>query len=248
MIEIVTHVWCPPGQDTYAELLRWQHSSLILNPPPVPVVYSICYCPDDLITTRVLSGLDKAQNLELNLVPGKPKQLFRRAILRNQRALATEADIVWFTDVDYLFGEGCLEDVVAQADRDSGLLTPEFVLICKSHAIGQDLIESSKEVQYPIPPPGLFKLKGFRVAVGGAQIVGANQLKKVGYLNHTRWVRPVDPKPGFRACRCDREFRKKIGGGIGKKIPIRNVYRMRHLQKGRDFSMDGDYIGPEAWT
>ena len=58
LIEIVTHVFCPPGLDQYAQQLRVQAASLIYWPPTHCRVHlTACYFEEDKATTDVIQEL-----------------------------------------------------------------------------------------------------------------------------------------------------------------------------------------------
>ncbi len=64
------------------------------------------------------------ENVVISIHPLPEAFLFRRAIGRNMRAKQSQADVLWFADTDYLFGEGCIDDVMRQVDRDDELRFP----------------------------------------------------------------------------------------------------------------------------
>lgn len=250
-LEIISHVWCPPGLDIYAKLLRMQFASLVHHPPPEATLYTICFSSEDKTTSRTVRELlevKRPETLNLLFMDSKPGELFRRAHLRNQRAINTEAEIVWFTDVDYLFGEGCLEDVLDQVDRYSNLVCPKYVYTCKSHSRGQMLIDTMTEKLPRIDPQHFTRRKQHK-GIGGIQIVGSELLHKIGYLNRSPgWSDATTEENGFRSCRCDRRFRAEREIELPPPyLPIRSVYRMRHAVRGRDYNRKGEHVGTKSW-
>lgn len=252
LIEIVTHCWCPPGWDGYAQMLRWQFASLILNPCDATVQYTVLCADDDKVTQEALSFIINHKhsftgNIQPFVVSTNKERLFRRAILRNQRAQDTIADVIWFTDVDYLFGPNCLQDVISQVDHTSNLHIPKHITTCKDHETGDQLIEDNRDVELPSAPDSKFTRQAIRRAIGGVQIIGRDILQEVGYLKDTPWVQPISTDNGFRSCRCDKQWRRLEGIEDPIFINIRNLYRLRHTRKGRDYDVKGDLRGTEVW-
>ncbi len=105
-IEIVSHCW------NYSHFLVYQLSSLALSPPTrAEVTMTVFYCEEDQRTRELLehfSGVH-VEGVTWNWQKLPKGLLFRRAVGRNQAALATRADWIWFTDCDTLFRQGCLD-------------------------------------------------------------------------------------------------------------------------------------------
>lgn len=252
-IEIVTHVYSPPGLDTYAQMLRWQFASLVRHRGPVSVTLTVCHTSQD---SKTMAQLDRIRDIVSREQPGglrvqaldyEPGSLFRRAIGRNYAALHTAATVaIWFTDVDYLFGPGALEAVCGAVAPESGLSQPAEILIHRSHALGDEDLFRGRAIELPEFNPAHFERRRQKVAIGGCQIVGATTAKSVGYCRDSKWVQPVDPEAGFRSCRCDRAFRKLNQFAVAR-LPIPHVYRMRHGRDGRDVDLTGVVRGREVW-
>lgn len=251
-IEIVTHVYCPPGVDQYAEHLRWQFASLVRYGSCVGIRWTVCYTRDDPRTAELVVRLGKMigdltfgqfvlQGLDL-----APSMLFRRAIGRDWAARNTTADVVWFTDADYVFGPGSLAATVAGVAGRSGLFMPAEIQIHRDHATGDADVAAGRAVRLPDPDPTHFLARRQKVCIGGVQIVDGDTARRVGYCGGTRWTEPVDPSLGFRSCRCDLAFRK-LNGFSAVRLAIPNVYRLRHSRDGRDFDLTGEQIGKAVW-
>ena len=250
-VEIVTHCYCPPGVDQYAEYLRWQFASLVRWARDLRVTWTVCFTRQDPVTTRMIEGIETALSvarpgLLLRAVDLEPAYLFRRAIGRNFRALETLADVVWFTDVDYLFGLDCLATVLRLVAPTDGLRLPAEILIHRDHATGDADVAAARGVLLPAPDPTHFLPRRQRTAIGGVQIVGGDTARERGYCRDSKWVEPVDPAAGFRSCKCDRAYRR-LNGFRAVRLPIPNVYRLRHGTDGRDFTADGRDAGREVW-
>jgi len=123
-IEIITHCW------RYSRVLNYQLSSLALHPPKHVKAYAhVFYSHDDKTTRNAIDwhlrngiGGTMAGAITYHgettwaMASALPTALLlNRAIGRNLAAKHTRADIVWFCDADYFFGEGAL-DVLAEAD------------------------------------------------------------------------------------------------------------------------------------
>jgi len=252
-IEIVAHCYDPPGSSQYAEMARVQFASLYNFRPSWPVVYSLCYSPDNLPAQQTIDwirGFYEREGTIYNLATktvslGEP-DLFRRAIGRNFCAKRTISDVVWFTDIDYVFGPGAIDAACGQTTPDTELVTPAEYQIHRDHETGDDDLRAMRGAALPLVEPSHFVPRKGKTAIGGLQIVGGNTARRVGYLDGTKWVQPVDAAAGFRSCRCDRAFRKHNGFST-EYLTIPNVYRLRHTQDGRDRDQTGTVRGKEVW-
>ena len=251
-IEIVSHCFCPPGVTQYAEHLIWQWASLTLYPPPVPTTLSVCFTGTDLETWQRLQTMQEMISegrsdpaVSLQTVQMKPSQLFRRAIGRNWCAKRTKADVVWMTDVDYLFGPGCLTEIAKLVGPDSGLMQPGYMRINTTHDIGDKMVQGNLANDLPTIDTSLFSERKQRTCIGGCQIVGGDLARRIGYLDGTAWMEPVEDAKGFLSCRGDKKWRSS-NNLKAKRLPF-SVYRIRHNIDGRDFTLDGENKGKEVW-
>lgn len=248
-ILIVSHCYCPPGLDIYAQHLRLQWASLCryLSKADVELVVCCANSKQDPATWEVLT--DRTIGRAKRVVHVLPlEKLFRRATGRNEvvKDAAREFEVVWFTDVDYLFGPGCLDAVADLVTPDDELCMPEVVNISIDHATGTRYVEDRRNVPLPDIDPTQFAARRQKLCIGGVQIVGGNTARRVGYCDGTRWVRPVDPAAGFRSCRCDLAFRRG-NKFVAKRLPIPGVYRLRHERAGRDVGLNGQFLGRKGW-
>jgi len=249
-LEIVTHCYCPPNVTQYARMLEWQFQSIMNNRTDGSVTLSVCYSKDDHITSLTLKALDELPAVDgvfLNPIPLDEGHLFRRSVGRNIAATASSADIVYFTDVDYFFGAGFFVDIMASVETQSGLCCPNAVKISTTHEFGDRMLA---EVAPGTIQEKWFTLKGIRKAIGGVQVIGGATARKYGYLDKTKWVKPVDPEMGFRSCRGDVRFRRKMIKALGdiEYFSTSSLYRVRHSVDGRDFTFSGEQLkGREAW-
>lgn len=267
LIEIVTHCYCPPNVPWYAEHLKWQFASLVLNKPErCKVKWTVFATLEDQVTCRRLDRcrelLDEdGKWLTLNFQQLQPAWLFRRSIGRDRASKVTKADIVWYTDADYLFGPGCLDAVADKLQPSSLLHMPKQYWISfehdeklaekhknPHHRRGQIMIEQELLNDLPKIDDRKFKQRISRIAIGGQQIIGGNFARKQGYLRGIgNWQSPVeDVSMGFKSCRCDNVWRR-IHSLAAKRIDIPNLFRIRHTVDGRDYSKDGERLGKKAW-
>jgi len=269
-VEIVTHCW------RYSRVLTYQLSSLVLFPPKrVKVVVSLFYCGDcdeDEATCDIGNYFNQVLHRSGRTdVVMKPRalprqQLLNRSIGRNIVAQSTEADIVWFTDCDYLFRSGCL-DSLADIDLDAApLFRPAQTWFTKDRETGDEYAAKADEpdvinmygddyialmknpVTWDIDPADFVPHKPGK-AIGGIQIVPGDVARKIGYCpDIPKDQRPVaDDCYDFKRNFSDTRFRKQIGQkiiGDGKRyrglpVDIPGVYRIRQTQFGQVDSIPG---------
>jgi len=183
------------------------------------------------------------------LWPLTEEKLFRRAIGRNEVAKVSRADVVWFTDCDYMFGMDCLESVVDGIDNykeetgdcDNVLFYPDWHHISDTHIQGRDMVEERRHLD-SLPEIGVtqlpFRMERFPRAIGGIQIVSGKTARSRGYLDNTKWIKPVDPSGGFRDTKEDIRFRKSLPKTYRLRVP--NLYRIRHTTTGLNVRKDSN--------
>ena len=234
-VHIISHCWCPPGYDFYSQLLKHQIASLIrYTSSIIKVKLTVCCDLNDTPTIQVFKScmqLNDKENVELRLHPLTEDKLFRRAIGRNEVAKKSQCDVVWFCDCDYLFGIDCLLSVVTQVVECDTLYYPSTCLTNSTHGELEPIVESGRRTELPEIDYPAFIPKRIPRAIGGVQIVSGNTARRLGYLDGTKWMNPVDPKDGFRNTKCDISFRETIPG---RNVSIRAVelYRLRHEVSG----------------
>lgn len=256
MIEIVSHVYAGPLKQ-YATMMRFQISSLLLYPALNDLIHYRAFVADrenDPATWEVIDMMEPLLAASINcyatftILP--LGELFRRAIGRHRACceLGDRVNIVWFTDVDYVFGEGCIEAIAMNTidDKMPELSYPEYYYINNDHETG-DRLCSEAEAQ----ENGLLKVdkKDFARrrgrAIGGQFIVRADVARR-GYVGtkKLKWLATVDPDDGFHQCRCDVQFKAtmKEQDRTWEAIPLPNVMRIRHTRDGRAYRIDGTTI------
>lgn len=228
-IEIVSHCW------NYAHFLVYQLSSLVQFPPSeAQVTMTVYYCEEDKRTRALLDFFSYIE------VPGVtwnwralPRQaLFRRAIGRNQAALQTQADWIWFTDCDLMFREGCIDGLEQQLQgRTDALVYPE-VERCTSLLSDEDPLLKIDLEHLQVLDVDTSQFEEFRRtrATGPLQITHGDIARACGYCNSL----PYYQQPSETWCKAyeDRAFRWLLRTQ-GTPLPIPGVYRIRHVFKGR---------------
>lgn len=228
-LEIVSHCW------KYSHLLVYQLSSLVNFPPSdLDVTMTVFYCPEDEGTAELLSFFQRIDvpGVRWNWQSLPRERLFRRAIGRNQAALSTTADWVWFTDCDLLFRDDCLDTlaerlqgrrdalVYPREERRTLLLTEHDLMITAGRQTPQilDVDTSQFSARHPTR------------ATGPLQITHGDVCRSCGYCDAIRFYqRPADH---WRKAREDRAFRWLLQTP-GVPLDIPSVYRIRHAYKGR---------------
>jgi len=231
MIEVVTHAYAET-MPHFASALVYQISSLILHKPKkCEVILSLCTCCSDLRVSTVLEWLQSQREVWKNAIVRVylPDKIGRRCLGRNDTALETEADIVWFADVDQVF-RGGIFDRLAEMEWPEGasMVYPRIVKIHKDHDTGDKLLYGLDGPKLVDIDPEDFVDKRYRRAIGGVQIVQGDFARKYGYLNgDEKWQRSTDkPFGDFRDDVAYRSFCLQHGPIVGVDLP--GMHRLRH--------------------
>ena len=235
-IELVTHCWAE-HYPLFAGALCHQLSSLIINKPKeVDVQITVCFTLPDNPTMDVLKYFDKLKNIKTKYLFLNKDSLGRRSIGRNTCAIYSEADIVWFTDVDHVFGPECLDSLCAYYTKwpeDVIMVYPKSVKIHKDWETGDKALRSAlNDIRVIDIDKDDFVNKGYRKAIGGVQIVRGDFARKFGYLNgNEKWQTPRTDGLPFNDFRDDIAYRNlsKAHGKI-KQIELPGLYRLRHTE------------------
>lgn len=238
---IVTHCYAK-RLPQYAAMLRAQLWSLETFKPKIPVIIDVHYTHGDVEVEKVL--VDYLGYSCVNRIVWMAPRMTRRSIGRNQSALYSHGDIVWFTDVDYLFGPGCLDSLAEQWEQletTPGIAFPQIVKAHKDHATGDAIVKEITAGCVIALHEQDFTPTHYRKAIGGIQIVSGADARKYGYLaGNKKWQTPRDCEPFSKHCRDDRIFRGeclKRGPSVALDIP--NVYRLRHSEAGHGKPIKG---------
>lgn len=228
-LQIVSHCW------NYSHLSLFQLSSLVNYPPKnCELTYTLFYAEEDMGMRELISRFSDMQipniTWDWQLLP--KAELFRRAIGRHRASLSTKADWIWFTDCDLIFHEDCLDSVVrAVNDRQAGMVFPAYEgitdLLPPEHPLLNQSISDSGTIDID---PELFQRNTISKAKGAFQIVHGDVARAAGYCGSI----PLYQKPSeqWRKTYEDTVFRRLIGYE-GEPVEIKNLYRIRHAEKGR---------------
>jgi hypothetical protein len=228
-LEIVSHCW------NYAHLLAYQLSSLLLHPPKnASVKMTVFTGSEDQDSCNMVAFFQNhapdSLTFDLNILP--KEQLFRRSIGRNQAALATEAHSIWFTDCDVLFGQGCLDGwAAAVSSRSDKLMFPDTEACTALLPDDCDLLQAGRNGPAVLHvDPARFQSRTVSRATGPLQITHGDVARAVGYCRDIAFYQ----QPAAKWCKAheDRAFRWLLQTQ-GVPVPIPNVYRIRHVSKGR---------------
>lgn len=228
-LEIVTHCW------RYAHLLAYQLSSLVLYPPTrLSVRMTVFYSPEDERTRALLDffGQKSVSGVTWNWQPLEKGRLFRRAIGRNEAALATEADWIWFTDCDVVFHQGSLDALAVELEgRRDRLVYPREEWISELLPENDPLITAAADGPRIVTiDPARFIARGRGRATGPMQIAHGDVARACGYCaNLAVWQEPADR---WQKAHEDRAFRWLLRTE-GEPVEVPGVFRIRHAAKGR---------------
>lgn len=236
-VEVVSHCW------NYSRLLTFQLSAFALHPPVKhDVKATVFYSPDDVDTARVLNFFDglPIPRVTWNFRPLETPKLLRRAIGRNSAALQSTADVVLFTDCDYIYREGSLDQIVdamrsgENVDKRIGYVRRHHASI--SHEFGDAEIAevvAVRSVHAVDVNLERYELSKLNRPIGGSQIVSGDFARAHGYLPLSRkFQRPArEWKRTFE----DRAYRGYCNSLGLEDFPIDclPVYRIRHSKRGR---------------
>jgi hypothetical protein len=192
MIEIVTHCF----GERFATLLNYHLSSIVLNESQ-PVTATVMFATNDKLTTKVLSyfGVIDRPWITWNFIHMPIQSLYQRPIGRDLAAKSSKADVIWFTDADYVFGDGCLNAV--WVPQDDGIYRPEheyrIARRLKMQMVGALLKNGDIEPSVVDIDRSQFILTDIRRAVGGVQIISGDTARKIGYLpDYKEWQKPLE--------------------------------------------------------
>lgn len=261
LVEIVSHCYAAKLPQ-YAAMLVCQASSLVLHKPRLcNVCLSVCIWHDlpigqedwnedffgtdwdkedsnksDQIVRKVLPWVKQvltehgASWAVCHLSKGK---IGRRSIGRDRLALISDADFVWFADVDQVFRDGVFDRLVSlEWPNSAAMIYPREIMIHRNHATGDKLTEAINldDPQLIDVDPSEFVPKRYRKAIGGVQIVRGDFARKHGYLHEDKkWTCPTDkPFGDFRDDVAYRRFCSEHGSIVGVDLP--GLYRIRHTR------------------
>ncbi len=226
---IVTHAYAVRFPQ-YAAFLRYQLASLEACPG---LTVAVCHCAEDEAVSSVVRWFTRKSRLAILQFLLPVEQLGRRAIGRNQAALSSKEDFVFFTDVDHVFDPEVFAAIPNRfAQCGAVMIFPKQIMIHQDHAAGdaaaQSAVQSSE--MRPAIDKSQFIPKHYGKAIGGVQIVRGEFARKYGYLaDDPKWQAPrTDGKPfgDFRDDVVYRGFCLQYGEIKGVDLP--GIWRLRH--------------------
>jgi len=239
LVDIVSHCYAAELPQ-YAAMLVYQASSLVFYKPKVCKVRLVVCMWDDreidknLYDTTTGKVVEQAKNwMPCKVIRMARGKIGRRCIGRNRASLLTQADFVWFADVDQVFRDGILDRLVQMPwPKEASMVYPREIKIHRDWTTGD---ERALDIDLDNPlltdiDPSEFVSKIYRKAIGGVQIVRGDFARRYGYLSgETKWTRPTD-KP-FSDFRDDTAYRRRCSE-LGPIVPVDlpGLYRLRHTK------------------
>jgi hypothetical protein len=227
-VEFVTHCW------KYSRLLCYHLSSFYLFGGSDTTV-TIYYSAEDEDTRKMVEFFTGLSGPKWNPRAVPSNQLCRRAIGRNEAALNSKADWLWFADCDYWFGAKLFPSLrmLASVPNEHVLVYPGDILQC-SQPDGDKLIDAvtAPHIASLCSCSDLFVPHGFRKAIGGVQVVRGDWARANGYCRgHRRHHRPTDV---WARNIEDVTFRQDVGtsGHRVSFLPATDIIRIRHSRRG----------------
>lgn len=236
-LEIITHCY------NYRRMWSYQISSLRLFPPEsIRVTYTLWHTTRaDPETARWIERYRSRwwpQSVKFNPRDLSPEQCYNRCIGRNITCRETEADYLFLTDCDVIFGPGCCDgfaDGLLEAEMPI-LAHPQFIYRHKTQQTGDDLIDRTPD------RPGWYEIDGSefvhcrqRRCSGGLFIYRGDVARANGYLDDDEWRHWCKPAPHWIGTRSDKRFREWLNGKLGvvcQPAAIPNMYLLRHSMRG----------------
>jgi hypothetical protein len=227
-LTIVTHCW------RFSRVLTYQLSSLVLHPPKkIKTTIRVYFNEQDestLDTLRYFAPLLTERGVLWYFFVCTLPELWNRTIGRNRAALNCNTDLIWFTDADYAFGEGCLDSLAELDTTQRVVYFPAWSWINNTHELGDQYALQVKEPGLYDVHPEDFKRENYKKAIGGIQIVPGDVARMVGYCNGD--VHRLKPAPGgWKQTYEDGAFRKLVGRSQAVEVP--ELYRIRQLVQWR---------------
>ena len=232
-IEIVAHCYAKKHRH-YADGLFCCMSSLVDSRlSGVDVKLTVCCTKDDKLTLQVLDWF-RCFTFNFEICFLTEAEISLRAFGRNKVAKQSEADIVWFADVDQMYKPEVFTQLAEWSWPDkASLLFLKDIKISTTHALGDALLKKASQQRCLIDiDESQFTNKHYHTAIGGVQIVHGDFARKYGYLQH--WFKngyKGRDNPFKRRCRDDVRYRRFCG----RKAPLMGIdvpgmYRIRHTE------------------
>ncbi|KKN88398.1 hypothetical protein LCGC14_0249610 [marine sediment metagenome] len=233
-LDIFVHCW------QFSKTLTYLLSSLVLHPPKNLRVKVIVACTEsDQPTLDVIHYFRWQHRVWVLPYLMTKSRLFNRTIGRNELAKNTKANLVWFTDADYFFGEGCFDSLGEKIEhfKPNNIYFPHHILQNRTKEQGDDYVRKVSDLGVYDIKTSDFVAKSMQRAIGGIQIVTGNTARKHGYCEtKPEFLRPVRSRKWNTRMFCaDVWYRALVVGKLysrGYRITLPNVYRIRQSIPG----------------
>jgi hypothetical protein len=187
---------------------------------------------------------DSRYTLSLRAWPLPRGQLLKRAIGRNLVAKETTADLVWYTDCDYMFAQGIFDRLFGMdlpnlevPEIEHPCWYPRVIHQTATRQLGDELAAKVRGPGLYVPDPCTPWIEHPpKRAIGGVQICRAETVRKMGYVRGTRrrFHQPLaDDAQAFERNWADRWFRMHLGCGRGQAIDLPGCFRIRQSKFGQ---------------
>lgn len=223
--EIVTHCL------GYSRFICYQLSTLINSIsvlPSIQFTYCMVTSPDDIDVHRAIDFFrpQLPANLQIIVEEQKRTLVMNRGVGRNRRAMASESDWMWFTDVDHLFIKGVWDFLISFCDTTPYHMIWAQRMLYTTYEYGDKLLEVVDEPRFVLPD--IFNdgvISNWGKAIGGMHIARTTKLQANG---------GYDPAGEWESndwyFRNDKGFRKQMRDCCTR-VSYLNVLRIRHRDR-----------------
>ena len=232
-IEVAIHCF------SYQKRLCWMLSSILNQKGDIPdITVSISYVSGNgnPTTNEVIDFFTK-KGLKIISLPLEEKDGSNRAVPRNIRAGATDADWILFADSDMVYDDHFFEDIKKQLESDT-FKNETKVIGADRHSLDIPFsieyfekdtraypcyIENAAEEASKWPVKWI---KGSEIAAGYFQLASVKSIKDHGGIYSGR------QRDFWRRTKSDRQFRVHLGGRVPMKV--RKQFHLNHDRGGPD--------------
>lgn len=223
----------------YQRRLCWMLSSILQQKGDIPeITVSIAYLPGNgSPTTESVIDLFIEKGLKIIKLPLEQNQISNRAISRNLRVQATEADWILFADSDMVYSVDFFEDIKKQLESDQ-FKNETKVIGADRHSLDDKFcinFFNEDKTQYPCVVENVVDIvskwpkkwiRGKGTAAGYFQLAKVQSIKdRGGVYTHAR-------RDHWRNTKSDRGFRCQMGGRVP--MDTKPQYHLNHDRLGPD--------------
>jgi len=224
---------------SYQHRLCWMLSSILQQKGDLPeILVSVSYTPENgNPTTREVTDLFREKGLNILDIELTKKEAPNRAIPRNIRAGATEADWILFADGDMVYDPMFFDDLKKKLESDE-FKDETKVLGADRHSLNIPFCikyfeEEVREYPCVIEDVATIPAEWPTWRVGGKNIAaGYFQLARVEAIKEKGGIYSGRKRDLWRRTKSDRQFRVHMGGR--KPINVLKQYHLNHDRGGPD--------------